>query len=164
MINQVLDYLPYQYLRKAKRCRSGRLAVLGQAVKSAGVRNGNVALFSKIRQCALQKNISAHAQICNIALFQSACSRLQGYTKKEVLHFSHLVFTLTFHGPISHMITRMCLLRGHFMSYTWGNNNVDSKVTYQFLVKDPVYTAIIALSTKNASFAKSLCKRIHYCN
>ena len=28
------------------------MAVLGQAVKSAGIRNGNVALFSKIRQCA----------------------------------------------------------------------------------------------------------------
>ena len=46
-----LDYLPYQYLRKARRGRSGRSAVLGQAVKSAGIRNGNVALFSKIRQC-----------------------------------------------------------------------------------------------------------------
>ena len=29
------------------------MAVLGQAVKSAGIRNGNVALFSKIRQCAV---------------------------------------------------------------------------------------------------------------
>ena len=47
-----LDYLPYQYLRKARRGRSGRSAVLGQAVKSAGIRNGNVALFSKIRHCA----------------------------------------------------------------------------------------------------------------
>ena len=46
-----LDYLPYQYLRKARRGRSGRSAVLGQAVKSAGIRNGNVALFSKIRLC-----------------------------------------------------------------------------------------------------------------
>ena len=43
--------MPYQYLRKVRRSRSGRLAVLGQAVKSAGIRNGNVALFSKIRQC-----------------------------------------------------------------------------------------------------------------
>ena len=47
-----LDYLPYQYLRKARRGRSGRSAVLGQAVKSAGIRNGNVALFSKITHCA----------------------------------------------------------------------------------------------------------------
>ena len=46
-----LDYLPYQYLRKARRGRSGRSAVLGQAVKSAGIRNGNVALFSKITHC-----------------------------------------------------------------------------------------------------------------
>ena len=46
-----LDYLPYQYLRKARRGRSGRSAVLGQAVKSAGIRNGNVASFSKIRHC-----------------------------------------------------------------------------------------------------------------
>ena len=29
------------------------MAVLGQAVKSAGIRNGNVALFSKIRHCAV---------------------------------------------------------------------------------------------------------------
>ena len=50
-----LDYLPYQYLRKARRGRSGRLAVLGQAVKSAGIRNGNVALFSKITHCAHPK-------------------------------------------------------------------------------------------------------------
>ena len=35
----------------SKRGRSGWLAVLGQAVKLASVRNGNVALFSKIRQC-----------------------------------------------------------------------------------------------------------------
>ena len=53
MIGKALDYLPYQYLRKARRGRSGRLAVLGQAVKSAGIRNGNVASFSKISQCAL---------------------------------------------------------------------------------------------------------------
>ena len=51
MTYYALDYLPYQYLRKARRGRSGRLAVLGQAVKSAGIRNGNVALFSKITHC-----------------------------------------------------------------------------------------------------------------
>ena len=50
-----LDYLPYQYLRKARRGRSGRSAVLGQAVKSAGIRNGNVALFSKITLCGAGK-------------------------------------------------------------------------------------------------------------
>ncbi len=50
-----LDYLPYQYLRKARRGRSGRSAVLGQAVKSAGIRNGNVALFSKITHCETVK-------------------------------------------------------------------------------------------------------------
>ena len=49
-----LDYLPYQYLRKARRGRSGRSAVLGQAVKSAGIRNGNVALFSKITHCVMK--------------------------------------------------------------------------------------------------------------
>ena len=49
-----LDYLPYQYLRKARRGRSGRSAVLGQAVKSAGIRNGNVALFSKITHCGAE--------------------------------------------------------------------------------------------------------------
>ena len=27
------------------------MAILGQAVKSAGIRNGNVALFSKMRHC-----------------------------------------------------------------------------------------------------------------
>ena len=48
-----LDYLPYQYLRKARRGRSGRSAVLGQAVKSAGIRNGNVTLFSKITHCVI---------------------------------------------------------------------------------------------------------------
>ena len=51
-----LDYLPYQYLRKAKRGRSGRSAVLGQAVKSAGIRNGNVPLFSKITHCEVEKD------------------------------------------------------------------------------------------------------------
>ena len=53
-----LDYLPYQYLRKARRGRSGRSAVLGQAVKSAGIRNGNVALFSKITHCEDTKDKS----------------------------------------------------------------------------------------------------------
>ena len=54
-----LDYLPYQYLRKARRGRSGRSAVLGQAVKSAGIRNGNVALFSKITHCGTELTSNA---------------------------------------------------------------------------------------------------------
>ena len=60
-----LDYLPYQYLRKAKRGRSGRSAVLGQAVKSAGIRNGNVALFSKITHCGLvEEGLHKNHYIC----------------------------------------------------------------------------------------------------
>ena len=60
-----LDYLPYQYLRKARRGRSGRWAVLGQAVKLAGIINGNVTLFSKIRHFVMAKGA---------AIFQWECT------------------------------------------------------------------------------------------